>query len=95
MTGVAFFATFQIHDLYSEENKEGIRDELQFGFCLFSEIHAPADKEVFASVYAGGLLPGRFLENVFGAPIVWLRFPGSKFVDPSGRRAETQVKPYN
>ena len=66
----AFFVTFQIHALYSEENKEGIRDEFQFGSCLFSEIHGPADKEVFASVYAGGLLPGRSLENVFGAPIV-------------------------
>ena len=54
MKGGAFFVTFQIHALYSEGNKEGIRDELQFGFCLFSEIHAPANKEVFASVYAGG-----------------------------------------
>ena len=66
----AFFVTFQIHAQHTEENREEIRDELQFVFCLFSEIHAPADKEVFASVYAGGLLPGRSLENVFGAPIV-------------------------
>ena len=91
----AFFVTFQIHALYSEENREEILDELQFVSCLFSEIRAPADKEVFVSVYAGGLLPGRSLENVFGAPTVWLRFPGSKFVDPSDRRAETRVKPYN
>ena len=70
MTEGTFFVTFQIHDLYSEENKEGTRDELQFVYCLFSEIHVPAGKEVFASVYAGGLLPGRSLENVFGAPTV-------------------------
>ena len=66
----SFFVTFQIHALYSEENKEGIHDELQFGSCLFSEIHAPADKEVFASVCAGGLLPGRSLVNVSGVPTV-------------------------
>ena len=70
MTEGAFFVTFQIHALYSEENKEGIRDELQFVSCLFSEIRAPADKEVFASVYADGLLPGRFWENVVGEPTV-------------------------
>ena len=70
MTEGAFFGTFQIHALYSEENKEGIRDELQFVSCLFSEIRAPADKEVFASVYADGLLPGRFWENVVGEPTV-------------------------
>ena len=70
MTMGAFFVTFQIHALYSEENKEGIHDELQFGSCLFSEIHAPADKEVFASDYAGGLLPDRSLENVVGEPTV-------------------------
>ena len=62
--------TFQIHALYSEENKEGPRDELQFVFCLFSEIRARADKEVFVSVCAGGLLPDRSLENVVGEPTV-------------------------
>ena len=62
--------TFQIHALYSEENREEILDELQFVSCLFSEIRAPADKEVFANVYADGLLPGRFWENVVGEPTV-------------------------
>ena len=70
MTEGTFFVTFQIHDLYSEENKEGTHDELQFVYCLFSEIHVPAGKEVFASVYAGGLLPGRSLENAVGEPTV-------------------------
>ena len=95
MKGGTFFVTFQIHALYSEENKEGTRDEPQFVSCLFSEIRVPLDKVVFASVYAGGLLLGRSSENVVGAPTVWLKFPGWKFVDPSDRRAETQVKPYN
>ena len=62
----AFFVTFQIHALCSEENREGNHDELQFVFCLFSEIRGPADKEVFVSVCAGGLSPDRSLENVFG-----------------------------
>ena len=66
----AFFVTFQIHGLYSEGNRGEIRDELQFVFCLFSEIRAPADKEVFVSVCAGGLSPDRSLENVVGEPIV-------------------------
>ena len=66
----AFFVTFQIHALFSEENREEILDELQFVSCLFSEIRAPADKEVFVSVCAGGLSPDRSLENVVGAPIV-------------------------
>ena len=62
--------TFQIHVLYSEENRGVNHDGLQFFAYLFSEIHAPADKEVFASDYAGGLLPDRFLENVVGEPTV-------------------------
>jgi hypothetical protein len=66
----AFFVTFQIHALYSEENREEIRDELQFVSCLFSEIRVPADKEVFVSVCGGGLSPDRSLENVVGEPIV-------------------------
>ena len=70
MKVVAFFVTFQIHGLYSGGNREEIRDELQFAFCSFSEIRAPADKEVFASVCAGGLLPDRSLESVFGEPTV-------------------------
>ena len=70
MTEGTFFVTFQIHDLYSEENKEGTRDELQFVYCLFSEIRVPAGKAVFASVCAGGLLLDRSLENVVGEPTV-------------------------
>ena len=66
----SFFVTFQIHALHLEENREEIRDELQFVSCLFSEIRAPADKEVFVSVCAGGLSPDRSLENVVGEPIV-------------------------
>ena len=66
----AFFVTSQIHALYSEENREGTRDELQFVYCLFSEIRARGDKEVFVSVCDGGLLPGHFSENVVGEPIV-------------------------
>ena len=54
--------TFQIHALHLEENREEIRDELQFVCCLFSEIRVPADKEVFVSVCAGGLSLDRFLE---------------------------------
>ena len=66
----AFFVTFQIHVLYLEENRGGNRDGPQFAAYIFSEIHAPADKEVFASVCAGGLLPGRSLVNVSGVPTV-------------------------
>ena len=66
----AFFVTSQIHALYSEENREETRDELQFVYCLFSEIRVPAGKAVFASVCAGGLLLGRSLENVVGEPTV-------------------------
>ena len=66
----AFFVTSQIHALYSEENREGTRDELQFVYSLFSEIRARGDKEVFVSVCAGDLSPDRSLENVVGAPIV-------------------------
>ena len=66
----AFFVTFQIHVLYLEENRGGNRDGPQLAAYIFSEIHAPADKEVFASDYAGGLLPDRSLENVVGEPTV-------------------------